>query len=199
MVLNNIMKIYKHSGFTILELMIVVAMMGILMAVGIPTFRTMIVTNELADVTNELVFSLKRARAEARTSGRNVVVCSSTNANDDDPDCSGAAGNWNQGWIVFVDRNNDRAFDTANGDRLVWVKQVDAGSTITINTSPILGFTNDFSQAAVFSHTGELDDGTAGAFEVCSGDPDGYPRRDISVVVGGETNLIKNTVTANNC
>lgn len=199
MVLNNDMKNLNQTGFTVIELMIVVAMMGILMAVGVPVFNSIILTNEMADTSNELVLSLKRARAEAMTSGRDVVVCSSTNAGDNTPTCSGAAGNWNRGWIIFVDQNQDRTFDEANGDRLVWLNQMDGGTSISITASPFGAFTNDFSVAVTFSHTGELKDGTAGGFQICSGDADGYPRRDISIMVGGEANLIKNTSTANDC
>lgn len=193
------MKKLNQSGFTVIELMIVVAMMGILMAVGVPVFNSIILTNEMADTSNELVLSLKRARAEAMTSGRDVVVCSSTNTNDNIPSCSGAAGNWNRGWIVFVDQNQDRTFDQANGDRLVWLKNMDDGTSINIIASPFGTFTNDFSNAVTFAHTGELKDGTAGGFQICSGDADGYPRRDIDIMVGGEANLVKNTVTANDC
>ena len=193
------MKNLNQTGFTVIELMIVVAMMGILMAVGIPVFNSIILTNEMADTSNELVLSLKRARAEAMTSGRDVVVCSSTDTEDNPPTCSGAAGNWNQGWIVFVDQNQDRTFNEANGDRLVWLKQMNDSTSFTITPSPFGAFTNDFSVRVTFSHTGELKDGTAGGFQICSGDADGYPRRDISIMVGGEANLTKNTSTANDC
>jgi type IV fimbrial biogenesis protein FimT len=199
LVLNNDMKKLYQTGFTVIELMIVVAMMGILMAVGVPVFNSIILTNEMADTSNELVLSLKRARAEAMTSGRDVVVCSSTNTDAATPACSGAAGNWGRGWIVFVDQNQDRTFDEANGDRLVWLKKMDDGTSISITPSPFGTLTNDFSVAVTFSHTGELKDGTAGGFQICSGDADGYPRRDISIMVGGEANLVKNTNTANDC
>ena len=181
----------------------VVAMMGILMAVGVPTFRAIITTNELADITNDLVLSLKRARAEAITSGRRVIVCSSADLTAAEPSCTGVANQWEEGWMIFVDWNQDNAFDTANGDRLVWVKQVEDNTTVTITGSPFGALTNDFTSMVVFSHTGELLDGTAGGFRVCSGDvtgdPPGYPRRDISVTVAGDANMVRNTDTANDC
>lgn len=194
MVLNNNMKKITQSGFTLLELMIVVALMGVLMAVGIPSFNAMLTTNEMADTTNELVLSLRRARAEAIVSGRDAVVCSSVDASS----CSGVAGNWNKGWLIMVDRNLDGSYKESD-DELVWVKQMKSNTSNTITPSPTtatIGATADFTQRVTFSYTGELKDGTAGDFHVCSGvTGSGYPRREITVTVGGEATLVKNTVT----
>jgi len=59
------MKKKKQSGFTLLELMVVLGMSGALIAIGVPSFNAMITTNQLADITNKLTLSLKQARAEA--------------------------------------------------------------------------------------------------------------------------------------
>ena len=201
MVLNIIMNKFTQKGFTLLELMIVVAMMGVLMAVGIPSFNSMLATNELADTTNELTLSLRRARAEAIVSGRDVVVCSSVNT-DADPSlvtCSGVAGNWNNGWVILVDRNMDGNFIGAN--ELIWVKKLKSTTSLTVTTSPTTAtpnFTGNFLHTVTFSYTGELKDGEAGEFWLCSGAGTTlYPRREVTVTVGGETSFVKNTAT--NC
>jgi prepilin-type N-terminal cleavage/methylation domain-containing protein len=198
MVLNNSMKKIIQSGFTLLELMVVIAMIGVLMAVGIPSFRAMLTTNEMADTTNELMLSLRKARAEAISSGRNTIVCSST----DGATCSGAAGNWNQGWLVMVDRNIDGSYLVAN-DELLWVHELKSNTTITITPSPTtatIGVTSDFTDTVTFSYTGELDDDMPGEFHLCSGaGGSGFPRREISVSVGGEASLFKNNTLATNC
>jgi len=196
MVLNNSMKKITQSGFTLLELMIVIAMMGVLMAVGVPSFKAMLTTNEMADTTNELMLSLRKARATAISSGRNTIVCSST----DGVTCSEAAGNWNQGWLVMVDRNIDGSYIAAN-DELLWVHELKSNTTITITPSPTTataGVVNDFTDTVAFLYTGELADGRPGEFHLCSGVGD-YPRREISVSVGGEASLFKNNTPATNC
>ncbi|VAW69904.1 hypothetical protein MNBD_GAMMA10-260 [hydrothermal vent metagenome] len=198
------MKTYIHSGFTLLELIIVIGMMAMLVAIGVPSFNAMITTNELADITTDLTLSLKRARAEAIASGRDVVVCSSTttdSSSDGNAKCSLTAGNWNEGWLIMVDRNQDGNFLESQNE-LIWVKSISDNTKVTITPGPFapLGLTNDFSQVVLFSHTGELKDGTAGGFQVCSGVSDnGYARRDITVSVSGQTNFQKNTVTTNDC
>ena len=192
------MKKITQSGFTLLELMIVIAMMGVLMAVGIPSFKAMLTTNEMADTTNELVLSIRKARAAAISSGRNTIVCSST----DGQTCSGAAGNWNKGWLVMVDRNIDGSYLIAN-DELLWEHQLKSNTTITITPSPTTataGVINDFTDTVNFSYSGELDAGTPGEFHLCSGvGGGGFQRREISVSVGGEASLFKNNTPATNC
>lgn len=198
------MKKHTQSGFTLLELMVVIGMMGTLVAIGLPSFNSMVTTNQLADITTDLTLSLKRARAEAIASGRDVVVCSSitTDSNTDgNARCSLTAGNWNEGWLIMVDRNQDGNFLESQNE-LIWVKHIDDNTSVTITPGPFapLGLTNDFSQVVLFSHTGELKDGTAGGFQVCSGvSANGYARRDITVSVSGQTNFRKNSVTANDC
>ncbi len=192
-------KTHKQSGFTLLELMVVLGMAGSLLAIGIPSFNAMITTNQLADITNDLTLSLKRARAESIASGRDVVVCSSTTTDSSSEGvakCSGATGNWGKGWLILIDRNMDNQFLESQGE-LIWVKRVDNNASITITDA---GQNNNFSQQVRFSYTGELKSGTAGGFQICSGvTGTGFPRRDINVSVSGQTNFVKSTVSADDC
>ena len=55
----------KSSGFTLVELMITLAIAGILVAVGIPSFNSTISSNRLTSYANELVTALNLARSEA--------------------------------------------------------------------------------------------------------------------------------------
>jgi len=110
--------------------------------------------------------------------------------------CSGSAGNWNKGWLILVDRNQDGSFLESQGE-LISVSTIDSGTTVPFVP---LGLTNDFSQFVQFSYTGELKAGVAGGFQICSGvSGDGYSRRDITVSVSGQTNFEKNTASANDC
>ena len=168
-----------------MELMILIAVIGIVSAVGVPSFKAMLVTSEVVDTTNELMITLKRARSEAISRGRDVTVCSST----DGQTCSGVAGNWINGWLIYDDANGNGAVDEAAGE-LVWVKEMDSKTRLTITpTDP------SFAIEVEFSYTGVLANGIAGGFHVCSGygAADGYPRREISVSVSGDPQFVKNT------
>jgi type IV fimbrial biogenesis protein FimT len=83
----------KHSGFTLIELMVTVAILAILLAVGVPSFRSMVENNRIRAVGNDLVVALQFARSEAIKRGASVTLCSS----DDQASCSGA---WTDGWVA---------------------------------------------------------------------------------------------------
>ena len=175
------MKKYSSKGFTLLELVVLIALAGVLTAIGIPSFKAMMVSNEVTGVTNDLMASLKRARGEAMSLGRDVIVCSST----DGLQCSGAAGNWSRGWLIYVDRDGNGQVNEANNE-LIWVKLLDTTSQLTVTPDAI------FDTRVVFSFKGNLAAGVAGGFQICSGyAADGFPRRDINISVAGEATLTK--------
>ena len=177
------MKKSRTQGFTLIELMIVVALLGLLSIVGVPTYRSIMVTNELAYTTNELIIALKRARGQAIERGIDVRVCSST----DEATCSGVAGNWNSGWLVYADVDGDGLVDEADGE-LVFV--ADVSSTTQLTIAP----TNVIHDVFIdFARTGTLAAGVAASFHICSGfATDGYPRREINISVSGDVSLTKN-------
>ena len=86
-------------GFTLLELMAGVAVLGILFAIGIPSFRDMLAANRVTTVANSLVTALNLARGESRKRGIAVTVCAANAAQDDCVD----SASWDLGWIVFTD------------------------------------------------------------------------------------------------
>lgn len=90
----------QARGFTILELMITVAVLSILVGVGIPSFQDMMRRNRLAAQTNQLIGTLAFARSEAVKRGVRVTVCP---ANDAQDACSDD-GSWaRNGMIIFTD------------------------------------------------------------------------------------------------
>jgi len=111
--------------------MITVAVFAILAAIAIPNFRDMIVRNQLSTLSNELMAALQYARSEAINRRGTVTVCRS----GDGVDCS--VGGWEQGWIVFQDRNNnDRVNPPADAVLRVW-PSVAAGNYTIRASAPI--------------------------------------------------------------
>jgi type IV fimbrial biogenesis protein FimT len=82
-------------GFTVLELMITVAVSAVILSIGVPSFLGVIETNRTVTHTNDLVASLNLGRSEAVRRGAPIVVCSST----DGATCS-ASNDWSTGWII---------------------------------------------------------------------------------------------------
>ncbi len=76
----------RPRGFTLVELMITLAVLAIAVAIGLPSFREFGVRMNVTETTNEIVRALNVARTEAVRRGVNVVVVPN--------------GTWTQGWIV---------------------------------------------------------------------------------------------------
>jgi type IV fimbrial biogenesis protein FimT len=94
-------KIIAVKGFTLIELIVTMAVLAILMALAAPSFEMVFNSNRLTANANQLLTGLQSARMEAVRRNARVVVC-----RNDTPDaalaCNAAAGAW-QGWMSFVD------------------------------------------------------------------------------------------------
>ena len=82
------------GGFTLVELMMTMAVAAILMAIGLPSMRSMVQNDRQWTQASTLVLGLNAARSEARKQDASVEICPST----DGSTCNGAS--WSQGWIV---------------------------------------------------------------------------------------------------
>ncbi|HXP65028.1 MAG TPA: Tfp pilus assembly protein FimT/FimU [Steroidobacteraceae bacterium] len=89
------------AGFTLIEMLMTIAIAAILMGLAIPSFRYITNANRIASELNGLLGDLQLARAEAIKQGRNVTVCQS----NDNTTCTNSTS-WQSGWIVFTDPTN---------------------------------------------------------------------------------------------
>ena len=120
----------KARGFTVVELMVTLAVVAIVLAFAIPGFQSVINDNRLSSASNELIANLQTARMEAIRRGRRVVVCASANPNAGAGATCATAGV--HGWITFVDEDTDGDFGA--GDKLLRNASFDAMVEITGNT-----------------------------------------------------------------
>lgn len=87
-------------GFTLIELMVTVAVLAIIAAIGVPSLQGFIASSRLRSTTHDLYSALQTARMEAIRRNARVTVCK---ANATLTNCNNS-GTWNGGWLVFVDR-----------------------------------------------------------------------------------------------
>lgn len=107
----------KARGFTMVELLVVIAIMGILIAIATPSMSRFIADWRVKDAANTLIGQLRLARIEAIRTSRPVVLCP-INAAGTGCDAS-TVTEWKNGWLLFVDANNDGSYTTAGGDTLI--------------------------------------------------------------------------------
>jgi type IV fimbrial biogenesis protein FimT len=86
----------RSAGFTMIELMMTIAIATILMTLAIPSFRYVTNANRIASEINGLLGDMQFARAEAIKEGQGVTVCVST----DHTTCAANDTDWQHGWIV---------------------------------------------------------------------------------------------------
>ena len=138
----------KYSGFTLLELLIVVGLVAILMAFGIPSIEAYIKNDRLTSQINTLVSHLAYARSEALVRRQQVILCASSNS-------TSCIGGWEDGWILFVDADNSSGF--TDGEPILRVKQALSGN----NT-----FTSTLGTSFIYDNRGFSAAGT-GTFSLC--------------------------------
>ena len=125
----------RHSGFTLIELMIAIMVLAILVSIGIPNFTEAIRNNRTTAQANDLMTALVYARSEATKRGLPVTVCAADTARTG---CAGATtANWANGWLIFVDSGGTAgAVDTGSGDVVLQTSSVVA-TGVTVSTNNI--------------------------------------------------------------
>jgi type IV fimbrial biogenesis protein FimT len=123
----------KNSyGFSIIELMVTLALAAVLLAVGVPKLSTFFEGNRMVTNVNALVSAIQIARSEAIKRGNRVTVCKSANADAGAPKCT-TAGDWEQGWIVFEDVGGNADYNA--GDTILRRQAGVEGKDTTITVS----------------------------------------------------------------
>lgn len=95
------------NGFTIVELLITLAIAAILLTIGIPSFSSVIKNNRQTTLLNEFTSYFHYTKSQAVTLGIPVTLCKRNTAGTN---CDNSAS-WDNGWIVFIDDNADGDLD----------------------------------------------------------------------------------------
>jgi type IV fimbrial biogenesis protein FimT len=144
----------RNSGYTMMELVMVISIVAILATVGIPSFKYVTTSNRMSGEVNALLGDMQFARSQAIKQGQTVTVCTST----DGANCAGAAVNtWQGGWIVFLDPNGSHTVDA--GDTVMRVQPAFTGGDAFVATSTTFSY-------ASFNRLGYGPTGTNGVINI---------------------------------
>ncbi len=160
-------------GFTLVELMITIAIMAVLLAVASPSLFNVVLGNRLNASANNLVASATLARSEAIKRNKQIRMCVSNNGTT----CT--TGGWEQGWIVACKTTNNIDCDGTGPDWLVLQRQAAASGGLRItDTSPGAVSSISFDPSGVGV--------TLASFKVCRATPSvGSQERMVRIIATG--------------
>ena len=169
-----------QSGFTLLEMMITVAIAAALGAAAVPSLGTFVKNSAMRSHALELMGSIAMARSEAIKRGSRVILCRTVNPNAATPVCGGSDRDWASGWLVYVVEDADSDFDLGT-DILIDVGQP-APEQIVVTSN---GSGNNY---LVFQGDGTLDESGTARYAFCDDRGEAYGRQ-LSVALVGRPAL----------
>jgi type IV fimbrial biogenesis protein FimT len=136
-------------AFTLVELIITIAVVAVLTAIALPSFREIGIRMNVTSTTNDVVGALNTARSEAVKRGLPVAVVSVISG----------GGNWTSGWTINA--------DTARDGTYITILATHAAVPATYSLAAKATGAGGLDDRAAFSATGNLALGTLFDFSVC--------------------------------
>jgi type IV fimbrial biogenesis protein FimT len=120
------------GGFTLIELMVTVAIAGVFASLAAPAMTTLIRNNRIQTEASSLVGDLQLARNEAIKRGSPVAVCPAAVGGGS---CL-TTNTWQSGWIVFTDPNGNGVYDGNPEAVLRYRQALTSTDTVAASTQP---------------------------------------------------------------
>ena len=120
----------RAAGFTLYELMMVLAIAGVMIALAAPSMGEFMANNRMTSSANDLLTAVYRARSESVKRHTQTILCFSSDFEALKPPCD---GDGSQGWIVFADTDADGA---VGDDEDVLLRHGPIPNTMTLSSLP---------------------------------------------------------------
>jgi type IV fimbrial biogenesis protein FimT len=120
----------RSRGFTLYELMLVLAIAAVMVGLAIPNMRQFVWNNRMTSTANDLLTAVYRARSESVKRHTQTILCFSADSEALEPACD---GDGSQGWVVFADTDGS---GTADKDEEVLLRHAPIHDTITLTALP---------------------------------------------------------------
>lgn len=133
----------KSLGFSLLELLIALAISALLLGLAVPSMQSFVQDSEISATTNRFVHSLQTARSEAIKRAGPVSLCPSSAPAVAQPVCND--GSYANGWFVYFDADGNGSRSAAE-EVILQVEITSAGFQFTVDAV--------FNQRVYFSDSG---------------------------------------------
>lgn len=120
----------QDRGFSLVELIVAVALLAVLASIAIPSFQGLLQRNRVSGSANLLLTHIQLARIRAVMDGSTLVICPSA----DGAACAADSRGWSRGWLVFRDQDYRLPPRLDPGDSLLLSHQ-NAAAAPAINTT----------------------------------------------------------------
>lgn len=175
------MRSRRTHGFTLTELMITLAVVGITLMFASPSIVVFIKNYRITTQINNLLADLQVARNNAVSQGAPVSVCASSDTSNASPTCGST--NWSLGHLVFSDVNGNGAVDA--GDTLLRVAEPLSGGNTIVATNLTTAGRVQFRPSGMPSG---ITGGPTATFKICD-DRSGAFGREITVTLTGRASI----------
>jgi type IV fimbrial biogenesis protein FimT len=172
------------KGFTLIELMITIAIAAILAGLAAPAFQGVIANNRLKSHSSAIYSALLLARSEAIKRNTSVALCKSI----DGAACV-STGGWQQGWIVFHDANGDGVHQVAET-----IVQRATGLSGDFSVDSTVSGSSTAVHQVSFASSGSIVQPLALTFSICNRAGAG-PARIIGLLITGRARMESTTVS----
>lgn len=149
----------NNAGFTIIELMITLAVAAVIVAIGVPAMGQFIKNSALKNQVYDMMGSMATARSEAIKNGARVIMCRTADPVAATPSCGGGNDNWSTGWLLFVSEDSNLVYN-AGTDTLVKVG-LPSPQQVNVRSN---GSGNNY---LVFNPDGTLNETAAAGYALC--------------------------------
>ena len=135
---------HPQRGYTLAELMVAVAIVGIVSAFGVPSYLTWLKDLRLENTYQELQASLLTARGEALKTQKTVILCRTGDVYSANPSCdanvfgtsdANANNEWTYGWLVYSGETPGVAYVSADHDLLAAIHTDDADRSVVVTSN----------------------------------------------------------------
>ena len=162
---------FRRRGFSLVELLVAVAIVAILAAIALPSMAALVRENRLSVAANALHGAVWMTRSEAIKRNRRVTLCTSV----DGGHCAEQVG-WHSGWMIFEDGNANAQRDS--GEQIIQLAGATSGQVQMIGNAPVRNYLSYIPSGTSRLVTGGLQMGT---ISVCA---EGHGRKLIVSATG---------------
>lgn len=173
------------QGFSLIELLVVLAVMAVFTAQAVPSLITLVSNLQVCSTANALAQGLSLARSEAIKRNARVVICKSRSGRMCEPTAS-----WRDGWLIFLDSDNDG--QVGQGDVVIRQQAGLAHGMVVDTNGPVANYVSYTSLGTSRYTSGGFQ---AGKFTVCQQSAEATVAQDIHLGSTGRARVMERGIS----